>query len=536
MGIFDFLNRKKDSVESDAITPETQSNSYPSNSGMVFGVQYPIITRSFDGEKTLGELGVIINSVPDYQRLSLRSYDSYLKTDTVKILTQKHVDWTIGSGLKLQCEPDSDVLGYEGITLSIDQLTLFKKKAESRFNLYANSKYADYSRQRTLNQLANDFYKAKRLSGDVLVICRIEATGPNVQFISGSHVKTPDAGLLNDVKTRGNYEKYGIEFNERGEHISYFIQVKDKDNLLGKFERILCCGEKSKRKLAWMIYGEKISPDHVRAIPQLTQTLEKVAKLDRYTEATVGKAEQGANIPYSIEHDQYSTGEDILTEIKNKKNGLIVDVDANHKLADGLANKITETTSNQVFNMPIGAKLKGMAPTTDTSYEAFERANFNKIAAAANVPPEVALQMYNSNYSASRAAINGWGYVVDIDRNDFAIDFYIPFYKLWLEVEILKNKIEAPGYVTALDSGDFMIIEAYSKCRFIGKNMPHIDPLKEVKAAELMISLGLASREQITEDLNKGEWSSNNQKIIEEYKVIFKEPVLTETPKGNDTV
>ena len=294
MGLLSFFNKKTVSVESDAVIPETQSNSYPSNNGVTYGVQYPIITRTFDGEKTLGELGVIIDSVPDYQRLSLRSYDSYLKTDTVKILTQKHVDWVVGSGLKLQCEPDSDVLGFEGITLSVDALMLFKKKAESRFNLYANSKYADYSRQRTLNQLANDFYKAKRLSGDVLVICRIEATGPNVQFISGSHVKTPSADFLNDVKSRGNYEKHGIEFNERGEHVAYFIQVIDKDNFLGKFERILCYGEKSKRKLSWMIYGEKISPDHVRAIPQLTQTLEKVAKLDRYTEATVGKAEQGA--------------------------------------------------------------------------------------------------------------------------------------------------------------------------------------------------------------------------------------------------
>jgi len=532
MGLFDFLKSKKISIDSKTNVVEPESNSSSSN-GVIYGVQYPIITRSFDGEKTLGELGIVIDSIPDYQRLSLRSYDSYLKTDTVKILTQKHVDWTIGSGLKLQCEPDSDVLGYEGITLSGDNLTEFKKKVESRFNLYANSKYADYSRQRTLNQLANDFYKAKRLSGDVLVICRIEQTGPSVQFISGSHVKTPDSGFIDDIKSRGNFEKNGIEFNTRGEHISYFVQVKDKDNFTSKFERILCYGEKSKRKLSWMIYGEKISPDHVRAIPQLTQTLEKVSKLDRYTEATVGKAEQGANIPYTIEHDQYSTGEDILTEIKNKKNNIIVDAYANHKLADGLANKITETTSNQVYNMPIGAKLKGLPPTTDTSYEAFERANFNKIAAAANVPPEVALQMYNSNYSASRAAINGWGYVVDIDRTDFAIDFYIPFYKLWLEIEILKNKIQAPGYISNLGAnGDFMIIEAYSKCRFIGKNMPHIDPLKEVKAAELMIKLGLVSREQATEDLNKGDWSSNNQKIKEEDKQIFK-PII---PEVNGTI
>ena len=147
-------------------------------------------------------------------------------------------------------------------------------------------------------------------------------------------------------------------------------------------------------------------------------------------------------------------------------------------------------------------------------------ANFNRIAAAANVPPEVALQSYNSNYSASRAAINGWGFVVNIDRNDFALDFYIPIFKLWLEYEILQGKINAPGYILALNKNDFMIVEAYSKCRFIGKNMPHIDPLKEAKAIELMLDKNLISYEQATEMLNVGEWNENYTNRVEENKLI----------------
>ena len=136
------------------------------------------------------------------------------------------------------------------------------------------------------------------------------------------------------------------------------------------------------------------------------------------------------------------------------------------------------------------------------------------------------MQMYNSNYSASRAAINSFGYVVDLGRDKFSEDFYKPIYKLFLEVEVLKNKVPANGFISALQNNDFMIIEAYSQCRFIGKNMPHIDPLKEVKAIKEMIDLGIISREQATEDLNKGDWETNNEKIINENEIIFKPEII----------
>lgn len=509
-------------TKSEIKTLPADSSFYDLGGSVIYGTTYPIITAKFDGEKTLGELGAVFNSIPDYERLRLRTYDAFLKTDTVKILTEKHVDWTIGSGLKLQSEPSKEFLELNKISVDVIE---FQKSVETRFNLYSNSKYCDYSEERTLHQLANDVFKAKFLGGDALVICRVDSTGVNAQFVSGSHVKTPMTNdpLLKEVQDRGNNVRHGIEFDVKGKQVAYFVQVFESGNLIAKFIRVPAYGKSSKRKVAWMVYGQKISPDHVRGVPEMAQTLEKINKLDRYTEASVGKAEQAAKITYAIEHEVFSTGEDVLQQIADRKNNILKTEDG-HTLGNGLAQTIVETTSNQTFNMPVGAKLKAFNSEIESNYSDFESANFNKIAAAANVPPEVALQMYNSNYSASRAAINGWGYVVSIDRNDFALDFYIPFFKLWLEVEILSNRIEAPGYIKALDSNDFMILEAYSKCRFIGKNMPHIDPLKEVKAIREMLGntdenkTPLISREQATEMLNVGDFHENFSKFTEENK------------------
>jgi lambda family phage portal protein len=526
MKIFN-LEIKKVNQDSQSTTPDFDvKSSVPNQSSSlkIYGPNYPIVTRNFDGEKTLGELGVVTKSVLDYNALRLRSRDSLLKQDTTKIITDKHVDYTIGTGLKLQAEPEKTILELEGVEVDFIK---FQEHVEARFNIYANSKYCDYSEQKTLHQIAYDLYKEVFTSGDALVVCRVGSLGLNIQIFSGEHIKSPIIGdtYFDEAKTRGNYINHGIEFDSKGRHIAYYVHVLDHSEPFGKVERIEVYGKKTKRKMAWMVYGQKLSCDHLRGIPQMTQTLEKNTKLDRYTEAAVGKAEQAAKLLYAIEHDAYSNGEDVLESIKKNKNN-IIDTPDGYELGDGLANRIVETTSNQTFNMPVGSKLKSFTTSIETDYEAFERANFNKISASANVPPEVALNMYNSNYSASRAAINGWSYTVDIDRVDFALDFYIPFYKLWLEIEILKGKIDAPGFIVALQNDDFIVIEAYSKCRFIGKNMPHIDPLKEAKSVELMLGLGLISRDQATEMLNLGDWYENYLKLQEENENVIVKPEI----------
>jgi capsid protein len=257
--------------------------------------------------------------------------------------------------------------------------------------------------------------------------------------------------------------------------------------------------------------------------------------LDRYNEATVSKAEQGANIVFSIEHDNNSMGEDIMKENFKKKLKITGEAEDPYALSDGLANTITQTTSNQTFNMPIGAKLKPYQSEVGSEYEQFQDAVFSSISASMNMPAEFALFKFNSNYSASRAAINGWGYIVDIERKKFSKDFYKRIYKLWLELEILSGKIQAPGFIEALKSDDYMVVDAYSNARFVGKNMPHIDPLKEVKAVRSMLgdeTTPLISREQATENLNAGSWSDNYSTNLKESEDI--KPVEDLKPTEDD--
>lgn len=504
------------------------------------GHRYPIVDKYYDGEKNLGELGVVQRIVPDFKKLRLRMYHAYATIDTIKIIASKFFYWTIGSGLKLQAEPERVVLESEGVVNTTEVYSKFQKVTEARFKIYANSKHADYKGKNSLHDLALETYQGEFLGGDMLCVVRFNENGPNMQVISGEHICDPDLDKFSEaLKKPGNEIKHGIELDEKGAHVAFYVKTCKKDDVV-KWERIPAIGEKSKKVTAWMVSGKKISPDHVRSVPQMSQSLEKVNKLDRYTEATVTKAEQGANIVHTIEHQEFSTGENPLKRIVAEKRGETVltgaDISNNRNLADGLANVISQKAPGMVYNLPNGSTFKSFQSEAEADYPAFKKAIFDEVSAGSDVPPEVAMGQYNSNYSASRAAINSFGYIIEVNRTKFANDFYIPFYKLWLEFQILTKKISAPGYLENIDN--FMVTESYSQCRFTGKNMPHIDPLKEIKAIREMLGINdkspLISREQATEALGAGQWDENFLKNMEEANLIPK-PML-ESEKNQTVV
>jgi capsid protein len=542
MGLLDFFGLQRKSNEQESVSIQPKSNVSYQDNNMVVGYEYAIVNKKWDGEKNLGELGLVVNNIPDYHRLRLRSYNAYATIDTFKTIASKYFYWKIGSGLKLQAEPNLTVLKSEGLDITDEQSSELQKVIEARFMIWANSKQSDYLKQKNLHQLASDFDKGKYLGGDNLLIVRFDDNGPNIQFVSGEFVCNPgiETEYFAKAKERGNDIKHGIEIDKDGKHIAFFVRIKKKDSV-DEFERVPAYGLKSGKKLAWLVSGEKISPDHLRAVPAMSQSLEKINKLDRYVEAAVTKAEQAANIIHTIKHKEFSDGSSPLQDEVNKKRGIAVNptIDAEQQkvLADGLANKIAQQTSGMAYNMPVGAELESFESTIETNFEGFHSTIFNGISAGANVPPEVAMQSFNSNYSASRAAINSFGYFITVDRQDLAEQFYIPIYKLWLEYQILTNKISAPKYIENIDNE--MVTEAYTQCRFLGKDMPHIDPLKEAKSVELMLALKLISHEQASEMLGVGSWDENFKKWQKEDKTIPKEEIVNSvlpTKKNNNNL
>jgi len=488
-----------------------------------------IVYDVFDGEKTQGELGDIVSSVPDHLGLRLRAFDLDLKTDIIKVITGKFFKFVVGSGLKLQAEPKGKVLSIFGIN---EDLEKFKEEVESLYSLYSESEYSDYTKKDCIHDKAAEAFKAAFLGGDCLTVIRVEKEGPNIQVIDGQQVETPfdDKG-----KAQGNTIKHGIEMNGRGEHVAFWVCVETKIDGEVKHQRILAKNDNG-NVVARMVYGDKARIDHHRGIPRISSILEKVSKLDRYVEASVSKAEQTANIVYAFEHDENSTGENPLVTNLSSRKKAEDDCRTTFEKTGRTADSLRQSTSGTVLNLPNGSKINSLSAPSETNFNEFFRSVFVVLCASVDIPEEVALQKYEQNYSSSRAAINGWDYIVGIYRKKFARDFYRPFYRVWLDYNVYKGNIKSNGFLKARGLESKMALEAYYNARFLGRKMPHIDPLKEAKAVRSMLGddiTPLISREQAVEYLGSGDWSENYKKYTQESKSVSKED-LSQQNTGQD--
>lgn len=497
------FGKKKISIK--VVRPEASSGSYNS-----------IFTVNYDGEKNLGEIGPIKNYYIDYPAIRMRSWQSYLESEISQAVLNKFAIWVIGSGLKLQAEPAKKVLKSEGVDLDTEA---FNDTVESRFAVYSGSKKADYSNMQNLHAKASEAFINSIIGGDVLVVLRLVNGHVKVQLIDGAHVGSPlnNTSNMDLITSRGNRVRNGIEISKTGEHVAYWVRKTGLD-----YERIPAKGRKSGMKMAFMVYGMEYRIDNTRGIPLISAVLETLKKLERYKEATVGSAEERQKIVMQIVHEAYSTGENPLQGVlaKAMDADAVVDDIPTDKDGDKLADMVAATTNKQVFNMPQGAEMKGLESKNELYFKDFYQMNIDIVCAALGIPPEVALSKYDSNFSASRAALKDWEHTINVNRKRFASAFYQNVYDFWLEVQILNNKVKAPGYLLAKGDNN-MILDSYRMARFVGATIPHIDPEKEVKAVRQKLGekakdIPLTTVEAATEELNGGDSNSNLEQYSRE--------------------
>lgn len=455
----------------------------------------------YDGEKTPNELGTAYNFELDYLTLRMRAWEAFIKSTVIQTAIKNYCLWIVGSGLKFQAEPAKEYLLLRGINIGDGRD--FANTIEAQFRLFCNSKESVYSKQMNLHALAGEALKNAILSGDVLIIERYSGYQPTVQIIDGCYVHNPtNFGDIEAVNAAGNNLINGVEVSTTGEHIAYWVEQDD-----GECVRILAnpSGLKGKRQ-AWLLYGLRHKINDTRGMSLLTAVMERDAKLDRYLEASVGAAEENSKIPFTFEHNVNGMGDNPAFKHLAQTMGVAKTVNNETNTLDGYATHIAQTTGKQVYNMPPGAQLKTNTSHSDPNFNNFYTPNAELIYATIGIPPEVAMGKYNGSYSGSRAANKSWEFKMKVERvNTLTEFFYKPIYEFWFLINFYKGNITAPGYREAIMNNDWLIVQAYNGCRFIGSGVPHIDPVVEVTAERLKLgsmydSVPLESGEQAAEN------------------------------------
>lgn len=472
------------------------------------GYQYGHSWSLYDGEKSLGEIGPAKNYQPNYNILRIRSWQSYLESEISQTILNKYKTWIIGKGLTLQCEPADRVLKSEGIKQTNEEFT---QLVEDRFFVYANSSDSDYTGMRSLNLIADDVFKNSKIGGDVLVVLHYINNQVKVQVIDGCHVQSPTMGIR--PVAGGGFIYNGIEMSSTGEHIAYHLRIDGKPYKVPAVNNGI--------RSAFMVYGSRYRLDNHRGLPHIAVALETIKKLERYKEAMVGSAEERAKIAVVQETKTQGTGESVFQKHVMKA----IDAGANSIPTDvhgtTVADSVVATTNKQLINMPIDSSLKFLSSDTEFSFKEFYETNINLLCSALEIPPNVAMSIYNDSFSASRAATKDWEHTIGVKRSEFSQSFYQRVYKFWFITEVLKNKIPAPGFIKAFEEGNNMIVDSYLNSRWTGAMFPHIDPLKEVNAERAKLGsdgahLPLTTVENATEVLGSGDSEANISQFARE--------------------
>ena len=100
--------------------------------------------------------------------------------------------------------------------------------------------------------------------------------------------------------------------------------------------------------------------------------------------------------------------------------------------------------------------------------------------------------------------------------------FYLPIYKQWFGLEVLKGNINAPKYIELMNAPGYLD-NAYIKCKFIGSPIPHIDPVKEVSAVVMKMKNRLITVSGALQELGNKMDVQTLVKRLSEEKQRFKE-------------
>ena len=256
--------------------------------------------------------------------------------------------------------------------------------------------------------------------------------------------------------------------------------------------RVLAYGEKTgRRNILHIMNRERIG--QVRGVPFLAPVIDTIKQLGRYTEAEVLAAVINGLFTVFIEKESASDdvpfGESIPEEMQ-------VDQEDENSI---------ELAPGAVIDLGEGEKANMVNPgRPNPNFDPFVIAVLKQIGAALEIPYEILIMAFSSNYSASRAAILEFFKVVKMYRAWFVADFCQPIYEEWLSEAVAKGRIKAPGFFT-----DPIIKDAYCSAEWTGPSAGQLDPTKEVEAAEKRVQGGYSTREREARELTGTDFYKN---------------------------
>lgn len=461
---------------------------------------------SFSGPKFNGAMSYPSKWNLDFSALRAQSKKAYFESMQARGILSRLVDNAISYGLALEANPIWDLLDPTG-RIDNEGRVKWIREVENRFTLWAHSRDADATERKTFQQLQEFAFLNRLRDGEIFAILKYSGDTRKqnpleIQFIDPDQVADPyDGAYGKAAEARGNKITDGIEVTSAGKEIAYYIQ--DGDSM--EWTRIPKYGNNSGR--LFLIHAARADIiGQVRGTPYLSHIIHEIEKLTDYQVAEIEAAVVNAIIAAWIKPSPDAPASRALQGVMARRDS----VDASTAVGgpkEGDALK----PGLYVQTLKAGEELVSYdTKRPNVNFDAFKKSFEQSLAQSMSIPVEILNMSFNANYSASRAAILLFWYVVEKMQADFAADFLNPIYEMWLTEEIKAGRIKAEGWDTPV------MRRAWLNCDWTGIPQPSIDPLKEANAATVRISDGLTTREREAKRYNGSEFRENVERLTVE--------------------
>ena len=424
----------------------------------------------------------------------------------------------VGWGILPKPKIDGDFLGMTDEAREEAEKTIARE-----FRLWAGNTMCDATRRQNFYGIQQLAFLSMLMSGDVFALFGMKENKrtpyqTTIRLLEADRICNPDSSGDSEgtATDSGGRIVDGVETDQEGTVIRYHVASRspiaenDSSELIWTAIDAFGADTGYPNILHVMTYER---PEQCRGIPFVAAEIEQLKQFTRYMNAELAANVVSAMLTCFITSDQ-DDGSFGMQDAVNKEDK-VTDDNISLELAPGA-----------IYSLPPGKKIETVNPLRSNSqFETFVNTCITVIASSMGIPKEVLTKKYESNYTAARAALLDFWRTVKVYRTRFNDDFNQPIYEQWLSEAVATGRIDAPGFFD-----DPAVRQAWCGCVWMGASMGHVDPKKEVAAAESRIANNITTQEQEAAEYNGNDWAANIRQRKKEVAAAQELTSLLEQP------
>lgn len=434
-------------------------------------------------------------SLPDLPLLRERSRDLLRNAPLATGAVNTVVTNVIGTGLRVHSNIDRELL--KPFLKTEENFDKWERDAERIFRHWAENTNCDATRYQTFAEMQNLIIRSCLESGDIFVVKRFidrpnSLLSSSLQLVEADRIANPNFQM--DTPKLGG----GVELDDNGAPIAYYIYNRfpeDYGSGGNEYKRIPAFSKNGERQVFHIM--SRTRPGLTRGIPYLAPVIETLKQLDKYSEAEIMSAVVSAMFTVFVK----SESEEGLAPMTPFDSVNSARDDNDYKLGVGAILDLQPNESIEIAD----------PKRPNQAFDPFVQAVLRQIGVALELPFEILIKHFTASYSAAQAAlVEAWKFF-SARRKWLAIQFCKPIYEMVISEAVARGILDAPCFFSHP-----LIREAFLGAEWVGPPRGQIDQLKEIKAAEKRIEIGISTLAEETAILTGGDWERKHQQSLKE--------------------